>query len=164
MPRPKWNANSSPCGAIIAKLGDGALSVGNSTSRAVPIRTYGLWRSLDIRARPSVSDPSEIRMPPIAPQSYAGDSRLGRYEYAGCGAMPRSLSPRTQASSPALLNVALLIERKNRIAQAASVTTPMPNSPHVAAEILPLRGSMQCFTPTTESPIIAATSMARAPL
>src|ERR1043166_6512374 len=43
---------------------------------------------------------------------------------------------------------------------------PMPamNSTHVAAVTLPLRGSMQCFTPTTESPIIAATSTARVPV
>src|SRR5262250_2751011 len=40
---------------------------------------------------------------------------------------------------------------------------PIANSAHVATVTLPLRGSMQCFTATTESPIIAATSTARAP-
>ena len=37
------------------------------------------------------------------------------------------------------------------------------NSAHVVALTLPPLGSMQCFTPTTESPSIAATSTARAP-
>jgi hypothetical protein len=38
MPWPKWNANSSPCGATIGNSGDGALSVANSTPDAVPMR------------------------------------------------------------------------------------------------------------------------------
>src|SRR5664279_943005 len=39
----------------------------------------------------------------------------------------------------------------------------MANSAHVVELTLPPLGSMQCFTPTTESPSIAATSTARAP-
>ena len=41
---------------------------------------------------------------------------------------------------------------------------PTTNSAQVAGATLPLCGSMQCFTPTTESPIIAATSTARVPV
>src|SRR5580765_2483975 len=41
---------------------------------------------------------------------------------------------------------------------------PIANSAHVVPVTLPPLGSMQCFTPTTESPSIAATSTARAPL
>ena len=42
----------------VGKLGAGAPSVANSTSGPVPIRYSGLWRSLRIRARPSVSERS----------------------------------------------------------------------------------------------------------
>jgi hypothetical protein len=51
----------------------------------------------------------------------------------------------------------------NAIAEAIRHAPPAANSPQVSAVTLPLRGSMQCFTPITESPSIAATSTARAP-
>src|SRR5258706_15889821 len=40
---------------------------------------------------------------------------------------------------------------------------PIAKQAYVSGWTWPLFGSMQCFTPTTESPSIAATSTARAP-
>lgn len=51
----------------------------------------------------------------------------------------------------------------NEMNDTSSSTAPMPNAAHVAPVILPPRGFMQCFTDTTESPSIAATSTERAP-
>src|SRR6185436_2759080 len=51
----------------------------------------------------------------------------------------------------------------NAITDAIRHAAPAANSPQVTGVTLPLRGSMQCFTPITESPSMAATSTARAP-
>src|SRR5690349_684310 len=44
-----------------------------------------------------------------------------------------------------------------------SIAAPNPNSAYVLVVTLPPRGFITCFTWTTESPSIAATSTARAP-
>jgi hypothetical protein len=70
---------------------------------------------------------------------------------------------RVHRSNACLLVAAACTDVVNAIAEASRHATPPARTAQVASLTLPPRGSMQCVTPTTESPNIAATSTARAP-
>jgi len=63
-----------------------------------------------------------------------------------------------------LLYFALSYATTNVAIETTRAMMPKPRNIQVTGLTLPLRGSMQCFTLTTESPTIAATSTARAPV
>src|SRR5213078_4328897 len=109
-----------------------------------------------MRTMPSASPKTASPRPPNATQSTPSPSSRGRNAYAG------RCSTRVQVSNRSWLSAALCSDAPNAIAEASRQAAPPATRPHVAGVTLPARGSRQCFTLTTESPSIAATSIARA--
>src|SRR4051812_38976120 len=88
--------------------------------------------------------------------SYAPDSCCPRNENPGL------CMTCVQYSSAALFMAATCTDAANATTAATRHAAATPIIVHVRLEIFPLRGSMQCFTATTESPSMAATSTALA--